>query len=171
MTYSDNDLKDGIYVSMKPKFALGFSGLVNFVENTLHERYTTIPFYQLSEMHCTLIYSRGQSPSAAVCSSLNDSKLELPGRIVDAEMYAGHDNDGYLVINILSKAMQERHKEWLDAGAGHSFPDYKCHITLASKFDIDSKEAKTCLLAIKNYVKLKSPAVTFYKETFEPIKK
>lgn len=54
--------------------------------------------------------------------------------LADGEViwWAGHDNEGYLVLKLNSSALQAIHKKWKLAGVKHSFEDYNPHITLAT---------------------------------------
>lgn len=167
--YTDEDLEGGVYVSMVPFMSDSFRKFYDFATNLFDN--VGIDLYPVEELHCTLIYSRGASPTAKDCYEICNPREMYVAAFKEMEMYPGHDDDGYLVIVFNSKDMTMRHRQWLGIGAEHSFPDYKCHITLASKFDIESKNAKMAFTALKNYFNSNPLTVHMYGEKFEPIKK
>jgi hypothetical protein len=165
--YTDKDLKDGLYVSVNPSLSGKFFKFYEFCSDILRSK--GLPVYPPLELHATLVYSQ-DSPSVEACNHLVDPERHFDGVVTGTEMYEGHDNDGYLVLLIDSPSLQKRHKQWKEIGASHSFDAYKCHITLCSKFDIKSIEAKYCEQAINNYLSYAEIHVSFFDEKYEPLK-
>lgn len=112
----------GTYVAVKP-FPLSCGMIYDEFQRFLRHRLTPI-----SEMHVTLMYSKQTIPEAQNFV-LPDRKFQ--GTFRQLEWWAGHDKAGYLVINIDSQDLQQRHRTWIAYGGRHSFRDYTPHLTLA----------------------------------------
>src|SRR5688572_17437288 len=90
-TYNPYSGSSGLYVSRIPD-EFSIIKLVNFVhENGLAE----LTEYDISELHCTIIYS----PESTVPreNDLNVNALPVAARVISFEAWPGHDDDGYLV--------------------------------------------------------------------------
>lgn len=87
----------------------------------------------VSEYHVTLMYSMKKSPPADMVEMLlQNSEGAYSGTPVKFTYWDGHDKKGYLVLEIKSKDLFRRNKEWAAIGAKHSFDDYTAHITVAN---------------------------------------
>ena len=76
--------------------------------------------------------------------------------------WEGHDKDGYIVLELESVDLERRHKEWLKAGASHSFDDYRAHITLAKNLDLNKAEA--VVQEMDTYFKAHPTTIVFGEE-------
>ena len=85
----------------------------------------------LDDYHCTVMHSPYRGISEAVARVMVSREPEFivePNGIV---WWPGHNNKGYLVLQLFSAALFEFHKRFKRAGARSTFPDYRPHITLA----------------------------------------
>ena len=81
--------------------------------------------------HVTLVYSRTNPIKLQNVVGCNG--LEVAATISDIVHWDGHDGDGYIVLKLLSPALNKLNKIFIGAGAIHSFENYEAHMTLNAK--------------------------------------
>lgn len=117
------------------------------------------------EAHMTIMYSRHEC--------IDEDQLQFPESIVALplkfEYWDGHDNDGYLVLKMISKPASDLNQHLLDLGAEHSFDDYTPHMTIIHGIYDYKDKINTWLNSIKG--KLHSRLVYFNKITIDNCKK
>lgn len=92
------------------------------------------------QLHCTVMYSKKHKPTL-----IDTSKDTFTARLIQFEYWTGSDAVGYLVAVLDSRALTERHYQWSDRGARHSFSDYTPHVTLVSGLTCSSALYKRML--------------------------
>lgn len=153
--------QSGLYASVKP--IRGFAKL----RTRLHELGVEEITPQ-DDVHCTLIYSRNTAPHVVkVGSLLTQGPYNFHATPKEVKWWAGHDEKGYLVLELESHHLHDRHLNWKELGAKHSFPDYVPHITLASPFE---EPKKAWLNTINKAIQTESLPLVFGGEHAEDIK-
>lgn len=114
--------KSGIYVSVSPD-----DGSKNSIREIVKSFNPPFPLDIFDDdAHMTIMYSRHDY--------IDENKLQIPESIVALtskfEYWDGHDNDGYLVLKMISKPASDLHQHILELGAEHSFDDYMPHMTI-----------------------------------------
>lgn len=156
----------GLYVSVHPVATPDLKRVFEFCKENLPE----LPLYSFEEFHCTLIYSRGVCPELDKVEKFKNTDILFKATCDECEAYPGHDKDGYLVLLLKCPSLEIRHKEWRKLGASHSFDEYKCHMTLASKFDLNTKEVKRAIDLLSTYLHNAPLNIVLTYETVAPIK-
>jgi hypothetical protein len=110
----------GLYASVK---------LTTESRASLNELCKAAQFGDLTdEAHCTVMYSSDKAiPLGKACD------YSLPAYKATATKFtwwAGHDNAGYLTLQIGSDSLQDEHARLKKFGCKHSFDDYKPHVTI-----------------------------------------
>lgn len=113
----------GTYVSVKP-----FPITCGMLYDEFH-RFLRSNMEPISGMHVTLITSKQNIPEA---KQFVQPDRKFQGTLRKLKWWAGHDKAGYLVIEVDSPELQQRHRTWIHLGGKHSFPEYNPHITLAT---------------------------------------
>ena len=149
---------DGVYVALEP--ISGGRKIFNIVSDVL--RKSKIKPEPAESYHVTVVWSDKAPDHSMVNMMLEDSKT-YRAKIAGVTSWAGHDNDGYVVIELESSDLLQRHKEWLKAGASHSFPDYRAHITIAKNLDLVS--AQGAVKELDAYFKAHPTTIVFGNET------
>ncbi len=85
----------------------------------------------LDDYHCTVMHSPYRGISEAVARVMVSREPEFIAESSGIVWWPGHNNKGYLVLQLFSAALFEFHKRFKRAGARSTFPDYRPHITLA----------------------------------------
>lgn len=119
---SDYDGVSGVYVSVNPS-----ENSKAFIRKLISDTKPPFSLDQFDEeAHTTIMYSRN--------ATIDEGRLKIPSDIsalpVKLEFWDGHDNDGYLVLSLISKPAKDFHDEVLALGAEHSFKDYHPHMTI-----------------------------------------
>lgn len=83
-----------------------------------------------SKFHCTLMYSPKHAIPTDIIHGMCLSCSGLNAKISNIAYWIGHDNRNYIVACLDSTELQSRHKQLLNAGAKHTYSDYRPHITL-----------------------------------------
>lgn len=91
------------------------------------------PAEYLDDAHITVIWSKHAVHKTEVLGVCNAVCKRFDGRVVGATYWPGHDNIGYLVLNVKSDALVNLHDMLVKLGATHSFSTYEPHITIASR--------------------------------------
>lgn len=117
------------------------------------------------EAHMTIMYSRNEC--------IDEDQLQFPESIVALplkfEYWDGHDNDGYLVLKMISKPASDLHQHILELGAEHSFDDYMPHMTIIHGIYNYKKEINDWLKTVNG--KCMCHLVYFNKLTIDNCKK
>jgi hypothetical protein len=87
----------------------------------------------LDDAHITVIWSRVPVRKSEILGVCDAVCQRFPASVVGADYWPGHDNVGYLVLNVKSDGLVNLHDILVKLGAQHSFPTYEPHITLAAK--------------------------------------
>lgn len=115
----------GIYVSVLPT-----DDSKNVIRETIKNLNPPFPLDMFDDnAHMTIMYSRDEH--------IDEDQLQLPDSIIALpikfEYWDGHDNDGYLVLKMISKPASELNEHIISLGAEHSFADYTPHMTIIHK--------------------------------------
>lgn len=127
----------GMYVSINP--TKPDMNMIKSIVARLNPPFSLDEFSE--EAHMTIMYSRGEQPDV--------NQLEIPennviGLCVGVEYWAGHNNNGFIVLRLISKMASDLHDHILSIGAEHSFKTYDPHMTLVTHAsDIDDKAVTT----------------------------
>lgn len=153
--------QSGLYASVRP--VRGFSKL----RSRLRELGVEDVVSQ-EDVHCTLIYSRDSAPHVVkVGGLLIKGPYNFHATPKQVRWWSGHDGDGYLVLELDSSNLHDRHLHWKELGAKHSFPEYVPHVTLASPFE---EPKKSWLNNINKALQTESFNLVFGGEQVEDIK-
>jgi hypothetical protein len=125
-------------------------------------------FQDLSELHCTVMYSK-TAPSKESVIKLNKDYPVLFATPIYCQYWEGHDKSGYLVLKLTSNYLQNRHKKYLDIGAVPTFSPYEPHITLAKGFTPDKNFYDTLKSVNKSKIFKDIGTIEFGQETVKDI--
>jgi len=130
----------------------------------------TVGHLKLKEgQHCTVMYCNTKAPPES--KVLPFSKETYKAEAVKVEWWAGHDDKGYLVLQLESDDLQKEHARLVAAGCEATFEDYKPHITLASPYDLDSDDKKYQVKLINLSLRRTPLTLWFNNQGIEDIKK
>lgn len=121
------------------------------------------------DLHCTLMYS----PDATIPEdvALKYSQEDYIADVKGFNWWAGHDNDGYLVLELDSAELSAENNRFRAAGAKPTFEEYRPHITLKNKFWFKNDSDRKYALKNGNMVIRKNPLeVTLVNQKIEDIK-
>lgn len=85
---------------------------------------------EVEELHSTVMYSKGNFPKG-----LPLERKRFGAKVSGLEFWAGHDNDGYVVLTLDAPDLVARNRFWSEQGLTHSFEDYSPHVTLFAKIE------------------------------------
>lgn len=127
------------------------------------------------EYHATICYDRnfvGSFEEAnKVAAVVSPSETPRTAIIDDVVWWAGHDNEGYIVLKLKSSALQAIHRKWIDSGAKHSFEDYVPHVTIATGLDNPNEtDMKYHFNNLRLHFRKNPITLTFEPETVTSIK-
>ena len=155
--------KSGLYSCVFP--VKGFTPLLKAITDLLAE--DRIELYDISEFHCTIMYSKKDAPhSIRITKFLNSGPFTFKAWSDQVDYWEGHDKAGYLVLKLTSRDLDMRHEQYQDLGCKHSFPEYEAHITLAD--NVTSKPKN--LAKINQMLKSLKFEITLAGENVEDIK-
>lgn len=117
-------MSSGTYVSVKPTPSSAV--LIEDRFNWINPQKAS----KRSSYHVTLIYSDKKLIPEA--ENFVNPDTHYSAFITGIDWFLGHDKAGYLVANVSSIELNERHRFWVAMGGKHSYPDYKPHLTLAT---------------------------------------
>lgn len=145
---------NGVYVAMTP--ISGARKVFNVAKDALMR--VGIKPASLEDYHVTVVWSE-KSPDPEIVYRMLQETQPCKAQVKQVVSWEGHDKDGYVVLELESADLKRRHAEWLKAGASHSFPDYRAHVTLAHKLDLN--KAQPAVDELNAYFK-KHPAVIIF---------
>lgn len=125
--------KDGTYASVKPTDASA-ARLQAFciVAKSMGFEKVTSPL----DLHVTVMYSQvglNHDYQLDLWSKYFSVEKVFSADVGDFTHWAGHDDEGYLVLELKSTALTELNGLLRDKyGLKSSFPDYKAHVTIAT---------------------------------------
>jgi hypothetical protein len=103
------------------------------------DRFSELPL--VDDLHCTIIYSKTAANNIVLPSIPRASRFGAVG--VEVEYYAGHDKEGYIVLQLKSLALEKLNKDFAESGLEATFKEYMPHVTLVSPVpDYSVLEAK-----------------------------
>ncbi len=109
----------GVYAKAVPAMNSNFKKLCHILENdSLNEIY--------EDPHVTLVYSKKRLER----SLPKDIKLNTVAKCKHVTHWDGHDNAGYVVIELECTAFDKLNILFRNLGAKHSFDEYKAHMTI-----------------------------------------
>lgn len=116
----------------------------------------------ISDLHITIIYDRS-NPTIDI--ELNASK-EYKASVVDCRMLGEPGSQwGAIALTLVSPGIEKRHKDYIDAGFKHSYPEFLAHMSLKyTPSDEDIKAVKD------NMDKFKDLKLVFSGEQLKVIK-
>lgn len=88
------------------------------------------------KLHCTVMYSKGNSPEPAVISC--DRAKQYTAQAVRLQHWNGHDDKGYLTLALDSPELTAEHQRLLALGCKADF-DYNPHITIWSDIELTAE--------------------------------
>lgn len=153
----------GVYVSrtLEPKSE---AALVEFVQNW---ELCDLQTQDVSELHCTIVHSADAIPEEA--NSFNVNERPCAARVSAFEWWPGHNNKGYLVATLQSKALEDLNRLWLVRGCRPTrFNEYRPHITITSGID-NSKDLMTKLETVNAYLQDCPLVVRLHNEVVEDV--
>jgi 2'-5' RNA ligase len=143
----------------------GFSQLMSALNEELQAE--GVKTYEEADLHCTIMYSKEEAPhSIRVTKLLNAGPFTFKAWSDKLSYWPGHDNAGYLVLQLNSRDLAIRHEQYVDLGCQHSFPDYEAHITLADKIGDKPK----CFAKLNRMLSSLKFEITLTGEQVEDIK-
>jgi hypothetical protein len=83
--------------------------------------------------HCTVMYSETPIP---IDQAVVDDTQEFRAELTHAKHIEGHDNKGYVIVNLKCPELCAEHERFKQLGATPTFDDYMPHITLYSGVDL-----------------------------------
>ena len=89
-----------------------------------------------ADLHCTIMCSPEGTPDNDSAFNLLDDTKEFIASAGKLTYWPGHDEAGYLVLQLVSSDLPNRHSQWKSLGCIPTFPSYDPHVTLASKFEV-----------------------------------
>ncbi len=79
------------------------------------------------EPHATIIYSKEK----VLTQPVPQLPLEADAHVHEIEFFEGHKGDVVIALGVDCPELHDCHELMKTAGAEHSYPEYKAHITLA----------------------------------------
>jgi hypothetical protein len=87
-----------------------------------------------TEYHTTVLYHKGELPFGIMVP--NDRQCRA--RVAELAVWDNHKGDKIVVALLDSPDLQTLHKQLLDEGLTHSFPDYNTHMTLGKRIEMNA---------------------------------
>lgn len=116
----------------------------------------------ITDMHITLIYDTS-NPTTDIKT---DSKAEYSASITGAEALGEPGTKWYAIaLTLKSPEIDTRHKDYIDAGFKHSYPEFVPHLSL--KYKPSEQDINTIQ---DNISKFKKMELIFTGESLRPIK-
>jgi hypothetical protein len=169
-TYKDYTGEHGLYVSRVPD-VFSVDKIVNLVHTS---GLCTMDDKDISQLHCTIMYSPNPvRPDNGVegmdRNDMHPVNLVCSAWVVRVEFWPGHDEEGYLVACLESKALHSIHRLWKLRGGVPTFPEYKPHITLKTPFE-EYRGLTHKLKLVNSFLATEPLLIRLEKETVEDIK-
>lgn len=121
--------KTGIYVSAKLN-ERSEKRLHNWVSDQKIEKATIVP---TKDYHCTVIYSRASIPKEDWVNQI----VLYSAKPKELRVFPYEKTSHCLVLEIKSPSLEILHKDLLEAGAKHGYPDFIPHLTIAYNISSD----------------------------------
>lgn len=146
--------QNGMYMMVKPQvYNEGFQALCSFITEKFP---CPVPPSELVENpHITLMWSEKALEEPAILS-LRDSLPEFfEARSKYVEFWPGHDEAGYLTLQLDSPSLSQYHVNISELGAKHSFDEFNPHLTIAKNIGTLTTELEKWMVKINNILSLK----------------
>lgn len=138
--------KAGMFVKLSPVEGKEKRAVTDLIQKKLPCPVSTTEFTDAA--HATVILSKYSLLRSEVLSIRDMVSLCCRSKVFGAAYWPGHDNIGYLVLNVKSDELVNLHDMLVKLGAQHSFRTYEPHITIASSVGPLTQALKDWLLAI-----------------------
>lgn len=137
MKYPTYSGTSGFYAAVLVDLDFGFRSLVALTQSVIgvniqEEKAAEKDPDDLVGFHCTVMYSKfpltcSPTQAAAVASRMTGP---ITVKVHKYEYWDGHDNEGYLVAQLVAPDLVRWHNAFADLGAKATFDDYIPHVTL-----------------------------------------
>jgi hypothetical protein len=123
----DQNPHDGLYVWVDPDEASTLK-----VQRLM--RGAPFKLENTTEYHTTVLFHKGDLPFGIIVPNDRQCRARI------AEFAVWDDNNGEKIVVALldSSDLQTLHKQLLDEGLTHSFPDYNAHMTLGKRVEMNA---------------------------------
>jgi hypothetical protein len=76
---------------------------------------------------------------------------------IEITWWAGHDNDGYVTLQLKSDSLQEEHNRLKQLGCKPTFDEYKPHVTILTPIQFESEAKQKEFIRLGNLMLRKRP--------------
>ena len=133
----------------------GFYSWVNVSSDSQKDLLEFFPELKLTaedvvDLHVTIMYSKVPVPEKHINenNSMPDARFIQAVKPKEVRWWAGHDGDGYLVLELSPTNLQHMHDKWKKVGAVPTFETFTPHITLKSNIPLSA--------SLQRYIKEKN---------------
>lgn len=145
-----------------PGVYTGKSGLYSAVEPTkksvadLTKLCTRAGIVELeSDLHCTIMYSPNKCLPESSATKWSKNQYKAVGK--KFRWWVGHDNAGYLILELDSPELEKEHLRLKELGCVSTFPNYVPHLTLRNNFYFKDEDEQKSRLRSANLILRRNP--------------